>query len=599
MSTTEVLPLPAELRAASALEAEYDRTVREDIELFRAQAASWTRGEITDDEFRAFRLRRGVYTQRQPGVHMIRTKVPGGQLTAAQMHQLADISDEFAGAKGHWTTRQNLQYHFIPLAQVPDLLHRLADTRLTTREACYNTVRNVTASPLAGLIEGEAFDVTPYAQKVAFAFLHKELTDHLPRKFKIAFDGGAEDTAATDIHDVGATAVLRDGQKGFRIVVGGGLGPLPCEPKVLDEFLPAGQIVPRIEAVIRLFNQHGNRGNKNKARLKFVLKERGWDWVRETIEANYADILANGGIATPAEVPESFGGYRSSPPPLNPGHELPVLNNGSDAEYKKWAATNVRAQKQAGYRIVTILVPQGNMSASQIHAVARLSEQVGDGLMRVTIEQNLVLAWVPEAKVRQVYSVLKQIDLAASDANLLADVVSCPGAYSCNLALTKTMNLGDALADVVRQYLAEHDDAQIRTMKIRSSGCPNACGQHWIGDFGFYGNARKVNGREIPYYQMLLGGGLDSTGVMRFGMAVQSVPARKVPEAMTRVLDHFRANREPGEGFRDYVTRFKVQTFREMTADLAKPPEIAPELYRDWGDETDFSLQLGRGECAS
>src|SRR5437016_7364247 len=298
---------------------EYDRTVREDIELFRAQSRQFTSGQLTADEFRPFRLRRGIYSQRQEGVHMIRTKIPGGLLTADQMRSLAEVADRFGGGKGHLTTRQNMQYHFVPLPQVPDALHLLADVRLTTREACYNTVRNVTACPLAGVHAEEPFDVQPYARRLAFAFLHKELTDSLPRKFKVAFAGCPEDCIATAINDVGLRAVIRDGVKGFRMTVAGGLGPLPTESRVLHEFIPAEDVVRRVEAVLRVFNVHGNRGNKNKARLKFVLRERGFDWLRDTIEENYQDILKYGGIAMPDEVPENFGGFRSMRPPLASG----------------------------------------------------------------------------------------------------------------------------------------------------------------------------------------------------------------------------------------------------------------------------------------
>src|SRR5271170_2471793 len=291
-------------------EQQYDNTVREDIELFREQAQLNLTGQLTDDQFRPFRLRRGIYSQRQAGVQMIRTKVPGGTLTAEQMDQLALIADEFGGGKGHLTTRQNIQYHFVPLLRVPALLHLLADVRLTTREACYNTVRNVTACPLSGLLEDEVFDVHPYARKVALAFLHKEVTDSLPRKFKIAFSGCKEDCMLGAIHDIGLRAVIRDGKRGFRMVVGGGLGPLPVEAGLLDEFVPVERLVNRCEAVIRVFGQYGNRKNKNKARLKFIVRERGFDWVREQIEKAYQDILTNGGIETPEVIPEGFGGFQ-------------------------------------------------------------------------------------------------------------------------------------------------------------------------------------------------------------------------------------------------------------------------------------------------
>jgi sulfite reductase beta subunit-like hemoprotein len=352
--------------------------------------------------------------------------------------------------------------------------------------------------------------------------------------------------------------------------------------------------------VLRLFNTHGNRKNKNKARLKFVVRERGWDWVKEEIEKNYQDIVANGGIATPEVVPDGFGGFQSSPPPLGTGAELPpVLNAASNGHsrpaYERWLETNIREQKQTGYAMVTVKVPQGNLTGRQMHGLAHIARSAGDGLLRVTVDQNLVLAFIPLRALPQVYAALDQVGLAEGGAHQIEDVTTCPGAYSCNLALTKSMNLGAALAGVVKDY----SDPQVRQLSIKISGCPNSCGQHWIGDIGFYGNARKIDGKEVPYYLMLLGGGYDTSEVMRFGVAIQSIPARLAPEAVRRVLNHYMGNRQNGESFRDYVLRHKVETFRGMTNDLVKPPELAPEMYRDWGDDMEYSLQLGRGECAS
>jgi len=575
----------------------HDQTVREEIERFRVKAEQVLAGTVTEDEFRSFRLRYGIYGQRQAGVQMVRTKIPSGMVTSAQLERLAEVADEFGGGRGHLTTRQNLQYHFVPLARVADLMHKLADAGLTTREACFNTVRNVTACPLAGLSHDEVFDVRPYAQKTAYAFLRKQLTDNLPRKFKIAFDGCLHDCMASAINDVGLHALVRDGKRGFRMTVGGGLGPLPSEAQLLDEFLPVEKLVSRCEAVIRVFNKYGNRQNKNKARLKFVLRERGWDWLRDQIELAHSDILANGGIETPELVPEGFGGFQSSPQPLGQGALLPVVNtNGTgDSEYDRWYKSNVREQRQTGYAMVTVRVDQGNMTGDQMRGVARIATDAGDGLVRVMIDQNLLLGFIPLGRVPRLYAALVELGLAGAGAREIEDVTTCPGAYSCNLGLTKSMNLGVAMQEMARHY----DDPQVRNLTIKISGCPNSCGQHWIADFGFYGNARKIDGKEIPYYQMLLGGGYDRDGVMRFGLAVQSIPARLAPEAVKRVLDHFIANRADGESFRDYVMRHKVEFFRQTTSDLAKPAEIEPELYQDWGDDTNFSLKLGRGECAA
>jgi len=582
------------MQTQSSVEAQFDQTVHADISLFRDQVHDFLAGKLTDDEFRALRLRRGVYGQRQPGVHMIRTKVPGGLATAGQMENMADIADKYAEGKGHLTTRQNMQFHFIPLPQVPDLLEELSRVRLTTREACYNTVRNVTGCPLAGLCSDEVFDISPYLRQAAFAFLHKDLTDNLPRKFKISFCGCKVDCMAGGIHDLGFTAQIRDGRRGFKIVAGGGLGPLPSEAQVLDEFLPVERVVNRCEAVIRVFGKYGNRKNKHKARLKFIIRERSWDWFKEQVEVEYADILTNGGIEAPQTVPEGFGAFSPTPRPL--GRE-PILHVLPDlpADYENWLRSNVRPQRQAGNVLVSVKVPQGNMTSSQMRAVAQIARSAGDGLVRITIDQNLSIAWVQQNRLREIYALLQQAKLAESGVDEIDDVVTCPGAWSCNLGITKTMNLGE----VLRHTVANHPDTLVRKLHIKASGCPNSCGQHWLGDFGFFGNVRKMNGREVPYYQMLLGGGKDREGMLKYGFTIQSIPAKTAPEAVKRVIDHFIANRQEDETFREYVLRYKVETFRTMTADLAKPIEIDPDYYMDWGDNEAFSLQLGRAECAA
>ena len=579
-------------------EIEHDRVVRTEIETFRERAAQFLNGHISEDEFRPFRLKHGIYGQRQAGVQMVRCKLPGGLVTARQMEQLALIADKFGGGRGHLTTRQNIQYHFVPLDRVADLMHLMADAGLTNREACYNTVRNVTTCPWAGIAHDEVFDVRPYAQRVAYAFLRKDLTSNLPRKFKIAFDGCAgHDCISGAINDIGLRAVIRDGRRGFRMVIAGGLGPLPTEAQLLEEFVPEERLLHHCEAVIRVFNRYGNRENKNKARLKFVMRERGLAWLKEQIDREYAGILAHGGIAWPEMVPSGFGGYQSQPQPLGHGALLPVVgpNVSADPAYDEWRRTNVRTQRQTGYAAAVLRVEQGNLTSAQLRGVAQIARSAGDGLVRITIDQNLLLAFLPLARLPQVYAALDALGLAGARASRIDDVTTCPGAYSCNLALTKSMNLGTALAEAVRGY----DDPEVSRLTIKVSGCPNSCGHHWVGDFGFYGNARKIGGQEVPYYQMLLGGGYDEAGIMRFGLAVQSIPARLAPEAVRRVLDHFIANRLPGERFRQYVLRQKAETFRLMTNDLAKPAELFPEMYQDWGDDVAYSLQLGRGECAA
>jgi sulfite reductase beta subunit-like hemoprotein len=594
MATT----FPQQLISRENFENEHDRTVREEIEIFRKRAQALLAGEITENDFRPFRLKHGIYGQRQAGVQMVRTKIPGGLLTARQLEQLARVADVFGGGRGHLTTRQNIQYHFVPLERVPDAMHMLADAGLTTREACFNTIRNVTSCPWSGLRADEVFDVRPYAQKMAYALIRKEATSNLPRKFKIAFDGcQSRDCVQGAIHDVGLRAMIRDGRRGFRMVIAGGLGPMPVEAQLFAEFLPEEELLPTVEAIIRVFNRYGNRQNKNKARMKFVMRERGLEWMREQVNAELADIAANGGFSWPEQVPEGFGGYQSHPQPLGSGALLPVVNapKSGDPAYDAWLATNIVEQKQTGYATVVVRADQGNLTGDQLRRVAQVASKAGDGLVRVAIEQNLMLAFIPLGRLAQVYAALAEVGLADAAANTIEDPITCPGAYTCNLGLTKTMNLGAALQDAVHGY----DDPQVRALTIKASGCPNACGHHWIADIGFYGNARKVDGKEIPYYQMLLGGGYDQEGIMRFGLAVQAVPARLAPAAVQKILNHYIANRLPGERFRDFVVRLRVETFRELTTEFAKPVEMFPEIYQDWGDDIPYSLQLGRGECAA
>src|ERR1035438_2498723 len=396
------------------LENQYDITVRQEIETFRIKAMAFLAGEITEGDFRPFRLKHGIYGQRQAGVQMVRCKIPGGLLTAPQVEQLARVADEFGGGRGHLTTRQNIQYHFVPLARVPDLMHLLADVGLTNREACYNTVRNVTVCPWAGIAHDEVFDVRPYAQRVAYAFLRKDLTSDLPRKFKFAFDGCAgADCIQGAINDIGLRAAIRDGRRGFRMIVGGGMGPLPMEAKLLDEFVPEERLLHKCEAVIRVFNQHGNRRNKNMARMKFLIRDRGFDWLREQIEKEFANILANGGIAWPESVPEGFGGYQSRPQPLGDGALLPVVDGPRDAAWR----SNVRAQKQTGYAAVTVKVEQGNLTGDQLRALALLATTAGDGLVPATIEQNLVLAFIPLARLDAVHAALTEVGLGERRVN--------------------------------------------------------------------------------------------------------------------------------------------------------------------------------------
>ncbi len=508
-------------------EIEHDRVVRQEIETFRDRAVQFLAGRISEDDFRPFRLKHGIYGQRQPGVQMVRCKLPSGMVTAGQMEQLARIADQFGGGKGHLTTRQNIQYHFVPLGSVADLMHLMADAGLTNREACYNTVRNVTTCVWAGIAHDEVFDVRPYARKMAYALLRKDLTGNLPRKFKISLDGCAgHDCISGAINDIGLRAMVRDGKRGFRMVVGGGLGPLPREAQILDEFVPEERLLNRCEAVIRVFNRYGNRQNKNIARLKFVIRERGFAWLKEQIEKEYAEILANGGIAWPALVPEGFGGYQSQPAPLGDGSLLPVVGAApatGDAAYDAWRSSNLREQRQTGYAAAVVRVNQGNLTGDQLRGVARIASAAGDGLVRIGIDQNLVLAFLPLGELPKVYAALREIGLGEAGARQIGDVTTCPGAYSCNLGLTKTMNLGAALSETVAGY----DDPGVKRLSIKVSGCPNSCGHHWIGGLRLLRQRAENRRQGSSVLPDAVGRRVRRAGsdALRLGRAIDSRPA--------------------------------------------------------------------------
>jgi sulfite reductase beta subunit-like hemoprotein len=373
---------------------------------------------------------------------------------------------------------------------------------------------------------------------------------------------------------------------------GGGLGPLPTEAQLLDEFVPEERLLNRCEAVIRVFNRYGNRENKNKARLKFVLRERGIDWLREQIEKEYEAILAGGGIAWPERVPEGFGGYQSQPQPLGAGRAAaggrPTATG--DGEYDRLARDNVKSRRQTGYAAVTVRVDQGNLHRG---AVARPGRSRRPPAMArcasVTIDQNVLLAFIPLARLPEVHAALGAAGLGAARARRIDDVVTCPGATPATWAHQDDEPGRRAAA----RRCGGTTTRACGELTIKVSGCPNACGHHWIADFGFYGNARKIDGREVPYYQMLLGGGYDEEGIMRFGLAVQSIPARLAPAAVSACWIISRPTGRDGESFRQYVLRHKVETFRELTRDLAKPAELFPEIYQDWGDDEGVLAETG------
>src|SRR6516162_9180271 len=565
--------------------------IEEEIRIFEERSLKLRRGEITDDQFRPFRLKHGIYGQRQPGFQMVRVKVPSGVLSAEQLRVLARIADDYSTARGHVTTRENCQFHFVKLENVPTIMRLLADAGLTTREACGNTVRNVTSCPLAGICPTEAFDVTPYALGTTRFFLrHPEFHD-LPRKFKIAFSGCEEDgnCAVAGIHDVGLIARTRGwngtGRRGFKVLVGGGLGSLPTEAATLTEFLPEEELIPTVEAILRVFSEHGNRKNKYKARMKFVLREKGIEEFRRLVAEKRKQVT------TPAET------FTLSTPVRAP---LVTLNaydpggNGTSAEYERWAKHNLQPQRQPGYGVVWIKLPAGTVFSYQLRGLADLLQSNGLSAVRIAVSQDLVIPWTPIPKARAVFRDLSALDLATPGARTVADVTGCPGATTCNLGITRSLTLADVLAKAF-----EHEtDPEVLKVRIKISGCPNSCGQHHIADIGLYGNARKIGERQAPYYQLMLGGEVSANGV-RFARQVVPVAAKRIPEALRALLQFYRQDRDPYESFRSWVQRISDEEVTRCLAPFIDTSTEVGDLFIDWGDRETYSLKLGRGECAT
>ena len=585
--------------AVTALTEVEERHSREAIEAeivrFEERAQQLQNGAITAEQFRPFRLKHGTYGQRQPGFQMLRVKIAAGVLKPAQLRVLADIADEYSTGRGHLTTRENVQFHFVKLENVGSAMRLLADAGLTTREACGNTVRNVTACPVAGICPGEAFDVTPYALGVSrYLLRHPDFHD-LPRKFKIAFSGCENDgdCAVAGIHDVGLIAQVRGNngtaRRGFKVLVGGGLGSLPTEAAVLTDFLPEEELLPTIEAILRVFTETGNRKNKLLARLKYVLRAKGIEEFRRLVAEKRKVSQAPAETFTmPSPIRPSL--VTIAPTPLS----SVTAETPSDPEYERWAEHNLMSQRQTGYGAVWIKLPAGTLHSNQMRGLADVLEKNELSGVRIAVNQDLVIPWLPFDRVRAIYDELGALDLATPGARTISDVTGCPGATTCNLGITRSLTL----ADVLSRELDSYTDPEIQKLRIKISGCPNSCGHHHIADIGFYGNVRKVGERQAPYYQLLLGGRVNADGV-RFGRQIMSVPARPIPAIIRGLLEFYQADRQPREAFSSWIARTPDESIKARLQTFADVNSDSEDIFVDWGDTETYSLKLGRGECVA
>ena len=590
-----------------------------DIDEFAAVLGRFERGEITPEQWRVFRLVRGTYGQRQTDdAQMIRVKIPQGILTGEQLHALADVAEQYSRGFGHITTRQNVQFHFVKLHDAEPAMRRLAAAGLTTREACGNSVRNITACQFAGVAADEPFDVTPYAEALTRFLLRHPLSSSLPRKFKIAFEGCARDHIKLTINDIGWRAAIRDGRRGFRVYIGGGTATMTTAAAVLFDFLPADDMLDVAEAVIRVFHARGDYQHKQRNRMKFLIKAMGWEPWRAAFDEALAAVRAEGGHRLPFDVEPPAGESapqweRPSPPSIDviaaradgaaitgPGI-LPVRRTGidrDDAAFEGWRRSNVSTQRQPGYSTATVTVPLGDLSGAQLRVLADLAGAYSDATVRVTAVQNLVFRWVRSEDLRPLFRALQAAGLGLADADTIADVTSCPGAESCKLAVTQSRGLGQALEQHLRATPELIDLA--RDLDIKISGCPNGCGQHHIAVIGFQGSLRKVEGRAVPQYFIQVGGGIDPERTT-FSRLSAKVPARRAPIALERLVRLYAGEKSEGETPLAFFRRLEPARVKTLLADLETltAASATADDYVDLAETTAFRPETSEGECAT
>jgi len=581
-------------------------SLAEDIAKFETLLEAHLAGTVDEDAFRVFRLNNGIYGQRQGGHNqMVRVKVPYGSVTAEQLDRLAEISERYSRGWGHLTTRQNVQFHFVQLTDVPNMLRDLAEVGLTTREACGDTVRNVMGCHLAGACPFEVLDISPWAEATFRHFLHHPYAQRLPRKFKINFSGCATDCGQAMFNDVGVVAVARplpDGtvEPGFRVFVAGGLGANPHPAQALEEFTAREDLLPTIEAVLRTFDHYGNRDNKLRARLKWVVDNIGMDELRRRIFKERNLLLASS--TWPGGIPEIVQELGDAPAGLATGVDptplgVPVsLRANNPDPYRRWENANVVIGVAKGTVSAIAYAKLGDITADQFRGLAAIVRDL-DLDVRVTNRQNLALRGLSSEQLPELYSRLDALGMAEPGAELARDVVSCPGADTCNLAVTQSRGL----ASDIGRALEEAGLADVGGVRINISGCTNSCGQHHVADIGFHGAERRAHGRPAPGYQLMLGGHVGDTQI-EFGQRAVRLPARAAAEATVRLVGRYANEREAGEPFANWLERSggaKAVGAQLKDLDFWPEPEERPDYYVDFGETNPYVAEVGQGECAA
>jgi sulfite reductase (ferredoxin) len=573
--------------------------LRREFDDFDNEAEKFLEGDTPEDQFIGFRLKQGVYGQRQPDVQMIRVKLPFGGVNPEQLDTFADVVERWAPLdKAHITTRQNIQIHHVPLRDAADLIREISAVGLSSREGCGNTVRNVTADPWAGICHDELFDPTPYAGAYVRYFVRHPTTQLMPRKVKTAFTGSGTDRALTGIHDVAFIARERDGVKGFEMRIGGGTSIMPRIAPTLTDFVRAddGEYLKYTEAVLRIFDrQDWLRVNRARARLKVLVDKIGIDGLRELVDEELrGEWVAERDFDPQPRLFDHDEEANAPAPPLASGSP-----NGDGSEFRRFRTANVEAQRQAGFSAVQVKVPRGDLTPEQFRGLAAIMREFCGGYARTTVHQNLVLRWVRDEAVYDVWRRLVGLGLGDAGADQVGDVVSCPGTDSCKLGITSSMGLNRAVQQRVEAMGIT--DPLTRRIHIKMSGCPNGCSQHHVGNIGFYGASIKVGEHTVPAYVAHIGGNYEG-GEIVYGTRLKvRLPAKRVPEAVERWIRKYEAEREDGEVFNAYAERVGTAAFEDEVRDLAMPVEFSLESmnhFIDWDRKGPFQVIRGEGECA-
>ena len=560
--------------------------VEKDVIELEKKIRLFKEGKVDEERFRSLRLARGVYGQRQEGVQMIRIKIPHGKVTGDQLMRISEVSDEYSTGRLHITTRQDIQIHYVSLERTPELWAQLERDAVTLREACGNTVRNITASETAGIDVDEPFDVTPYADALFKFFLRNPVNQEMGRKFKISFSSSEKDTALSYIHDLGFIPKIKDGKRGFKVMLAGGLGSQPRHADVAYEFLEEDKIIPFTEGVLRIFDRHGERARRLKARMKFLVKEIGVEAFLQLVE-DEQKALSHHSYAINTE------GYE---PKLNTNVQAPIVSIQDEKAFEDWKKTNVIPQKQEGYVAIGIKVKLGDFYTDKARALAKLVKEYAADEIRFSLRQDILIQHVREDLLPYFYQELSKLGFTDIGYNTILDITACPGTDTCNLGIASSTGIAAVLEDVLKVEFPQYINNKDLTIKI--SGCMNACGQHNMAHIGFQGMSIKSGKLVAPALQVLLGGGVLGNGEGRFADKVIKVPSKRGPQALRDLLNDFEAHANAGESFINYYDRQGEKYFYELLKYLSDTENLTEDDFIDWGHSKPYIKAVGIGECA-